>query len=328
MSYPSYDSGATCGVFSPASPPHTPRSKALDAPLHVLTAISNPVRYSSRYRLFADFAKRVQDAGGILHVAEAAFGERPHEIHAPAAHHLQLRTSHELWHKENLLNLLVQRLPSDWKYCAWVDADVAFARPDWVGETVHQLQHYSVVQMFNVAHDLGPDFTPFSTRRSFAASYLEGAKRSRGYGDWHPGYAWGWRRDAIEAVGGFIDWAPLGSADWHMAHALVGNLDQSLQAIFPERYLETLRQWERRAAALRKNIGVVPGALYHYFHGKKKDRQYGSREQIIVHNRFNPDLHLVKDSQGLYQLAPDAPIALRDGIRAYFRSRNEDSNEL
>lgn len=62
---------------------------------------------------------------------------------------LQLRTSHEIWLKENSLNLGFARLPPDWKYAAWIDADVTFARPDWACETVHQLQHNPVVQMWS-----------------------------------------------------------------------------------------------------------------------------------------------------------------------------------
>jgi len=37
----------------------------------------------------------------------------------------------------------VARLPSDWKYVAWVDADVNFTNPHWVRVTVQQLQHYA-----------------------------------------------------------------------------------------------------------------------------------------------------------------------------------------
>jgi len=297
--------------------------------LHVLTVISNPVRFQSRYQLFREFEERMRQQGVRLHVAEAAFGAREHMItRADHPDHLQLRTRHELWHKENMLNLLLARLPADWEYCAWIDADVAFARPDWAHETLQQLQHHSVVQMFSQAHDLGPDYEAFDRRRSFASSYLAGASASKSYGDWHPGYAWAWRRDALDAVGGFIDWAPLGSADYHMAHALVGNLQRSMQAKFPGAYAESLRAWERRAAVLRKNVGVVQGTLYHFWHGKKKDRQYVSRESVIVNNQFDPAKHLIRDTQGLYQLAPDVPIDLRDGIRRYFRARNEDSNEL
>jgi len=62
---------------------------------------------------------------------------------------LQLRTSDEMWHKENLLNLVVQRFPADWKYGAYLDGDFHMTRPDWALEAIHQLQHYDFAQLFS-----------------------------------------------------------------------------------------------------------------------------------------------------------------------------------
>ena len=322
-------------AFARAAASHAPRSEPIGPALHVLTAITNPCRYASRYRLFEDFAKRVSQAGAILHIAEAAFGERPHELipddpELVGSGHLRLRTSHEIWHKENLLNLLVHRLPEDWKYCAWLDADILFARPDWVGETIHQLQHHGVVQMFSEALDLGPDETPFDRYPGFAASYLrEGPGRKS---TWHPGYAWGWRRDALEAVGGFIDCAILGSADQHMACGLIGEAPKSINPRMHPRYHAEIARWQARAERfVRRNIGFVPGTLLHHWHGRKSGRGYMDRWKILVDYQYDPLEDLRRDPQGLYQLYDDGSerfIRFRDEIRAYFRSRNEDGNEL
>ncbi|MDR3406397.1 MAG: hypothetical protein P4L99_28185 [Chthoniobacter sp.] len=328
------NAGDTFALESSA-PGYTPRSRALAAPLHVLTVITNPSRYASRYRLFADFARRVNEAGAVLHVAEAAFGERPHECHnLAAANHLQLRTDHEIWHKENLLNLLVARLPADWKYCAWVDADVFFARPDWVGETVHQLQHFSAVQMFSEATDLGPGETPFDQYRGFVKCYYERGKKDANnrYLSWHPGYAWAWRREALESVGGFFDTAILGSADQHMANGLIGRGRASINPKMHSNYLGEVDRWEARAErSIRRNVGYVPGLLLHHWHGRKANRGYLDRWKILVRHQYNPLTDLKRDSQGLWQLHDDGSdrlLSLRDEIRAYFRSRNEDVNEL
>src|SRR6266704_546709 len=98
------------------------------ADLYVVTAVSNYERYKSRYRLYRDFEKRCLDAGAKLYTVEAAFGERPHEVtNRDNPQHIQLRTSSQLWHKEQMINIGISRLPSDWKYMAWVDCDVVFA---------------------------------------------------------------------------------------------------------------------------------------------------------------------------------------------------------
>lgn len=141
--------------------------------LHVITAISNPFRYYSRYKLHAAFEKMVADAGGILHTIELALRDRHFEVtQAGNPNHIQLRSPSVLWHKENLINLAIRRLPADAEYVAWIDADVQFARPDWVQETLHQLQIYKVVQMWSHSIDYGPDHQPIAQSGSLLASYM------------------------------------------------------------------------------------------------------------------------------------------------------------
>jgi hypothetical protein len=134
--------------------------------LHVCTAIINPQRFRSRYELFRGFEHRVDTGSAILHVAEVAFGGRHFEVTDPNnPNHLQLRIhnhvhNQELWHKENALNLLIAdviRRHPEAGYFAWIDADVQFSRPDWAQETLHQLQHYHVVQMWSMCQDLNAD---------------------------------------------------------------------------------------------------------------------------------------------------------------------------
>ena len=109
-----------------------------EAKLYVVTPIINPRRYESRYKLYEKFQKMANDSGAVLYTIEAAYGNRPFQITDPSnPQNIQVRTNTELWHKENLINMAVQRLPSDWEYVAWIDADVSFARPDWVAETIH-----------------------------------------------------------------------------------------------------------------------------------------------------------------------------------------------
>ena len=99
--------------------------------LDVVAVVSNPCRYRSRYDLYRAFERHMHASGVRLTTVELAFGERPWEVTEPDnPRHVRLRTAYELWHKENLINLGVQHLPRDWKYVAWIDADVSFARPD------------------------------------------------------------------------------------------------------------------------------------------------------------------------------------------------------
>jgi hypothetical protein len=252
-------------------PRHHKHPHRLHAPLDVVAVISNPVRYRSRYDLYRAFETYALHSGVRLTTVELAYGHRPFEVTEEGnPRHVQLRTGHELWHKENLVNLGVQRLPRDWEYVAWIDADVRFANPAWVQETLQELQHFAVVQMFSQAQDLGPRHQPLKTHNGFIYSYLEGLAPGRNYETWHPGYAWAARRDAIEHLGGLIDWGILGSGDRHMATALVGEGLKTTNKKLHPNYLKLIRDWEERAETfVKRNVGYVPGLILHHWHGKK-----------------------------------------------------------
>jgi hypothetical protein len=316
--------------------------KPVDAPLYVITCISNPKRYRQRYHLYRAFEKYVADSGAILYTIEQGFGEREFEITDPQnPRHFRIQSSSEVWHKENMLNLVMHRLPSNWKYVAWIDADIEFARPDWVYETIHLLQHYSFLQMFSQAVDLNRKFEILDTTREGIISYwqrsggadIRNRKPGYGYGygygagNNHPGYAWAATREAIDHVGGLIDWGAVGSGDWHMASALVGQVSASIGPSVAEScptYVEWLKIWEANAIKhIKYNVGFMDGLVMHYYHGAKVNRRYFDRWGILVRNNFDPLLDLKKDWQGLWQLT-DRNHKLRDDLRAYFATRDED----
>lgn len=342
--------------------------------LHVVTAISNPVRYAKRYELYRAFAKHMEDSGAVLWTIESAFGDRPFEI-TSAGHprHIQVRTRHELWQKENLLNVAIARLPLEAKYIAWVDADLTFLRPDWAQETLQLLQHYDFVQLFSEIVYLSPDYETLSQGLSFMEGWRRGlpsatekgvvvdptffkrktapakhgstltstdsgccAARPRGLILGAPGGAWAARRTALDAVGGLLDIAILGSGDYHMAAGLMGLLTNKragggelcLKGHYHPEYIAMLLDWQERAVArIQRNVGHMYGVITHQWHGKRQQRGYDKRWKILVKHHFNPRTDLVRDCQGLWQLTNAKP-QLRDDLRAYFRSRNEDSIDI
>ena len=326
--------------------------------LYVLTMLEDPLRYRARYANYWRFADHMEKGGAILYTAEIAFGGRKFEVTDPSnPRHLQLRTFCEFWHKENALNLLAQRLPSDCRYIAVYDADIQFARSDWAQEILHLLQHYDVLQPFSDAQDLGPNDEPLTNHHSKSFLYqwvnhgiaphaeafmedpvvrwtmngvaqpTEGTPYVGGAVGWHPGLAWAYRKTAWDQLGGMMDWLPTGSGDWHMANALIGNLTKSVDPRHTAGYIRNCRIWEQRALPVRDNpnggLGYMPGLILHSYHGSKGNRQYSHRHKFVINVEFDPDLDLKRDSQGLWQLT-DRSTKLRDGLRLYARMRNED----
>lgn len=321
------------------------RPDRLHDKLYVVTPVINAARFRTRWKLYEDFEKHVAEAGAILFTIEVAFGDRDFVVTTPDdPYDIQIRTWHELWLKERAINLAVARLPADWKYVAWIDADCMFARHDWADEARHLLQHYPIIQMWSQLFDLNPQFEVYNQMRSFMDIQLHGVtkmtpgdcygppKPGAGMKFGSPGLAWACRREYWNQMGGLIDYCILGAGDWYFANAIMGTLDRAindrndLTKPFMRKmheYQEHLRRgrWEERP--LIKSAGLMKGLVLHYWHGPRASRHYNTRGEILMKAGYDPDRDLKMDSNLLYQLTDRNP-ELRRAIQQYFSSRNED----
>jgi hypothetical protein len=293
--------------------------------LYVVTPYFNSWRYKSRKNLYENFAEYVRNTPNTeLVTVEVAFGDRPFETDDDEK--IQLRTNTELWHKERSINLAINRLPSDWKYVAWIDGDLQFARPDWALETIQLLQHYKVIQMFSESINLSPKFELIGNKRpSFLYSYCNGLPTKGDYGKLsHPGFAWAATRQAINDLGGLFDVAILGSGDLHMARCLTSELEDAIYSKLSPDYQQALHIWKDRCDKfIKRNVGYMPGLVLHGYHGAKINRAYQSRWKILTDANYSPITDIKCDSQGLYQFSGNKP-EMEYAIRRYFMDRKED----
>jgi hypothetical protein len=292
--------------------------------LCAITTISNPANYRSRFRLYHEFRKRIEDSGVPLCTIELATGDQEFAVtEAGNPHNFQVRSSDEIWYKENLLNVALRRLPKQWNYVALLDADILFVRPDWADQTLSLLKRHAFVQMFTHVVDLGPNYEPLKTYEGFAYRQLH-TTPNKEIGQ--TGYAWAVRRDVLDAIGGLMDWSIMGSNDYFMALALTGAVTPDTSRMPGSRYAQSLLNWQQKCEGHR-NIGYLENTILHFWHGRRNDRGYDNRWRILADNQFDPVTDLVRDSQGLLRLAGNKP-AFHEALRGYFRARNEDASEL
>jgi len=302
--------------------------------LHVVCCIFNPLRWDSRLARYRAFEAHMLASGVALTTVECQLGQRPFGLDHPDVRHVQVRHRSLLFNKENLLMLGIQRLPPNWEYLAWIDADVTFRRQDWAAETVHGLQQYAILQPWSDVYNLGPHGEHVSHFISFARVVHDGGPLWKGHGHQHaykfphPGFAWAIRREAYEQVGGLIETAVLGSADHHMAYALLGQVWNTYPAPMTEGYKTPLLAWQALALKyINGNLGYVWGTIEHGWHGRIEDRKYQDRWQVFIKHGFDPATDLKRNSYGVLELAGNKP-ALRRDIDRYFRARCEDGNVI
>ncbi len=329
--------------------------------LWVVTAISNPVRYKTRYALYKKFRHHItQDLGLHLVTVEAAYGERDFQLteddigdtvltsvldNGTKTIDVRVRNSSYVWLKENLWTVGARYLPRECKYVLFADADIEFLNPHFATELVHALQEYRVVQPFETAADMGPTGQIMDVHRSFGWCYAQGwdwkpqpvpdgcgyyakkpdhVARAVGFGNaWHPGYALAMRRGVLDKLG-LLEVGVLGAGDHHMMGALIGKAHLTFPGRVHQNYKNAVLAWQGRAAGVvNKSLGYVPGTIVHNFHGSKCNRKYVSRWDILITHQFDPESDVYRNSQGVLELEEHKP-EMRDDMKRYFKQRQED----
>lgn len=310
------------------------RPEDVDNTLYVITTVFNPIGFKSRYKLYEDFKPYMEFSGVKLLTVEIAFGNRPFVV--TKKHNkwnLQLRTNHELWHKEGAINAgfwhLLKIVPNA-KYVAWVDADVRFTNPHWAEDTIRALDRFCIVQPYSEAINLNSKYERmwhtssslkhyheklgFHQTPPLPKSYLCGG---------HPGLAWAARVDIFKHLGGLMDFCIAGSGDTHMLNALLGDVSLFYRKGMTDQFRKALYEWQVKADEhVRQNIGYVNGICYHYWHGRSEQRGYEKRWDIINYHQFNPDTDIVRQPNGLY--AWNGKAELMQDLRKSMSQRNED----
>jgi len=301
--------------------------------LYVILPYFNYCSYTRRKQLFLEFVARYSATPGVaLVVVEAARQGQPFELPNPipgARAHFRVITNDPLWLKENLINIGVSRLPQEWRYIAWIDADITFLNDRWAEETRSMLtaNPNMVIQMFQTSANMGPEGEILKVDKGFAFQYLSGNAHSPNskYTDWHPGYAWACTRTAYVAMGGLIDWAILGSGDRHMALAIIGAVAGSCPGNVSDDYKRRLAEFQARCRTANLKLGMIKGSIMHHWHGRMCDRKYRERWNILVHHQYDPTQDLLRSHRcGLLQFTERGKRMVSD-LEGYFIGRQEDN---
>jgi len=112
----------------------------------------------------------------------------------------------------------------------------------------------------------------------------------------------------------------LGSGDHIIALSLINKVDAQSDE-YSQEYKDDMLAYQSKAKGLR--VGYTPGIIRHYYHGSKKNRQYGERWKILIKYNYCPSM--IKYVDGIIVPEGSFPQEFSDEIFQYFLDRNEDS---
>jgi hypothetical protein len=296
--------------------------------LNVIIVVSNPCQFASRYILAREFIKRFEseESNVNLFIVEMIYPQQQFLVtDSKNKRHLQLKTEIPIWHKENMINIGVNKLlPKNWKAFAWIDADIEFENVSWALDTLKILNGTcDIVQLYSHCVDTNEKGVTNKVFNSFGYKFSKGDPYTSVYPNyWHPGFAWACTRKAYQRMGGLFDYGILGSGDNIMAYSLINNALKSINEDSTDDYKDLVIDFQNRVKHLR--LGYVPGVIKHYFHGSKVNRKYTERWLILVKHLYSPKIHFTKDKDGIIIPTKDCPLEMLDEIYDYFKARNED----
>lgn len=288
--------------------------------LWAVTSFFNPAGYR---RLLANY-RRFHDALQVpLAAAELSFDGRWELDGHDADILVRITDGDVLWQKERLLNLLIEQLPAECEYIAWIDADVLFLDPSWPQRTLNELASAPLVQLFTTVRHLGHDGTvPPASLPSAAAVALEGQSPFRP--KIKHGMAWAARRELLSR-NGLYDSCVMGCGDT----ALLGAAYGVPEIVMSEKQMSPAQQdhYSQWATGFYSDVdgrvGAVDGEIHHLWHGDLADRRYDLREKDLAPHCFDPLTDLRLGAEGAWRWATAKP-AMHALLREYFYGRSDD----
>lgn len=242
-----------------------------------------------------------------------------------------------LWLKEALWNSVEPFLPERFKKVILLDADIVFRVPavegdlNWLAGCAEILETADVIQCFDRACWLDPTGKIVTgIKPSVASAHLGRDRRRTQWRHFHPGFAWGMRRDLFRAADGMYN-NLTGHGDSILALAAMGEWNRRLPqlAVFNDAVWEDLSRW---AMPFRDCVlGVGPYVCSHLWHGKAVHRKYGTKQEMVRLLDPVKDLTLTQEGIPCWTAAAKADPEKAEMIAqlaGYFAERREDEDGL
>lgn len=227
---------------------------------------------------------------------------------------LTVRSGSYMFHKENLMGLMLSRVPDSYSKVVFLDADVRFSDREWLDRASDALDRADVIQPMEWCFWS-------STRDKISAGEQVARGRGLDVGSVHPGFATAARRDWLDRVGGLYDLAVVGNGDtclWDAVARSYGlGFPEGSTSAYTSRY-EGLRGFFERVASSSPRVGSLRGCFAgHLPHGTAGKRGYVRRHSILER-----DISVSRNADGVYEWND----ASNNGpMLEYFRSRDEDN---
>lgn len=293
----------------------------------VLIAFFNPAGFKRILRNALYIIKVLKGSKIPVYVVECVFnGAKPQIPDAT----LVLHSNSYMFYKEQLLNKLEPLVPKEYTKLIFIDADILFDTPDWIDQISVALDQHDIVQPFNQATWLTPDNTRIRSKKMSYGYAIVTQKPINTFNmhDFHPGFAWAFKRQTFQQIGGFFTRSIIGGGDITFVLNMFPTpvTDEvfyvAVEGHVGKLIIDAWKEYYENFKKIAPTLGFLPNRALHLFHGVAANRQYVKRYHTIsevLKGTWDEEVLVNKD--GLFEFKN--PV-VTDTVHKYFKGRNED----
>lgn len=300
--------------------------------ISVITPYFNPKNSDIRRNLYENFKCHMKEYGVKLYTIEISYDGIFQVTNKKDKFHIQVESKDIMWHKENMINVVIEKLPKKTKYVAWFDNDIEFTDQNWLTNSLLKLETSScVLQPYSISNwlDENGNYERSSLSYSFENKHVyepmqpsvelfrfnQHVKKMSQTFMSSPGLAWISSMDFMKSIGGMFMPVFFRSGDLIMANAFYNKP-------FPSFYIiEGLKnEYDNYQTKIRKYMketnkfpSYVEGQLIHHYHGPVTQRKNFDHFQLLKQYNINPNSAIQKNKYGIYEFT--------DNISEDFKSK-------
>ena len=275
----------------------------------------NPVQ-SKRLLMNLLYIKNIMESRGYpTFTLELVLGKNKPEL-TEAKNVFIINGNSIMFHKERLCRILEQKVPPIYKKLLFCDGDIIFKDPNWYHSLSKALDKYDIVHPFREGIWMDLTYTQQIIRRK--SSFLSKSKIWDPL--YHPGFAWGFKREWYRKVG-FFDYGITGSGDTLSCAAWMRKEFAPNSGSVPKQAIEQkYNEYKKLVNKYVPKMTYLDGEVEHLWHGSRKNRKYAERHTIL-NSVKNIDSILYTNEDGVFEFSD---TAFNTPFTNYFEERKDD----
>ena len=287
-----------------------------------VTCFFNPQKSQRRIECLNTFASQFPKVGMDLFIIEGVVGQ--HQLSGKNVLHIDYGNTF-IFAKENLINILINHLPSRYEYIMWIDADVLIYCEDFSQKICDELKTHHVIQPCKLLVYLNKHNILQKIFPSIAYINKESHSRIGIVNNAFPGLAWAARRELLSLSGGLYDKAIAGGGDCAWSKIIYNDTNNDNVRGWSIKMHEDVNNATKSLhCKVSPLVSYIDTIMYHLYHGERHNRQYTKRHEILKKVNYGPMKYVRYNKNGTLGFTEYAPDIMIQKLTDYIFSRRED----